>query len=131
MQLTGCEVEGNSRPSLRASLAGHFEGFHSFTLSSLFGVSVEHVALAFITHKAFPSLSLKPLVAFQARVWRQKLKRGGRKNAPTHLTVSVRKAQAANSSASDAEGIQTFPLPGGDMRNFFFERKGGGASAGI
>lgn len=68
VQLTGCEVQGNSRRLLRVSLAGRFEVFHSFTLSSLFGVSVEHVALAFVTHKAFPSVSPKPLVAFQARV---------------------------------------------------------------
>lgn len=65
VQLTGCEVEGNSRPSLRVSLAGHFEVFRSFTLSPLFGVSVEHVALAFTTHKAFPCSSLKLLVAFR------------------------------------------------------------------
>lgn len=55
VQLTGCEVEGNSRPSLRVSLAGHSEVFHSFTLSSLFGVSVEHVALASVTRKVLPS----------------------------------------------------------------------------
>lgn len=66
VQLTGCEVEGNSRSALRLSLAGHFEVFHSFTLSSLFSVSVEHVALAVTTHKDVWSSKL--LVAFQARV---------------------------------------------------------------
>lgn len=57
--------------------------------------------------------------SFQARVWRQKSKRGDRKNIPT------------NSSASDAKRIQTFPLPGGDMRNFFFEMKEGGGVVAV
>lgn len=103
-------VEESDKRSLRVSLAGHFEVFYSFTLSSPAGVSVEHVTLAYITHKAFLSMSLKLLVTFQSRVWEQKLTSGDRRNqrfeatqVQTHPLGRVSKAQAAHSSGFKAK----------------------------